>query len=50
MTERLTRDVLSIGEATHDSGDGLHPSGAGARALADAIDLAIFRQDRARHR
>jgi lysophospholipase L1-like esterase len=26
-----------------DSGDGLHPSDAGARALADAVDLAIFR-------
>jgi lysophospholipase L1-like esterase len=34
----------------YDSGDGLHPSDAGARALADTIDLAIFRQDRARHR
>jgi lysophospholipase L1-like esterase len=27
----------------YDCGDGLHPSDAGARALADAIDLAIFR-------
>jgi lysophospholipase L1-like esterase len=33
----------------YDSGDGLHPSDAGARALADAIDLAIFREERVRH-
>ena len=25
-----------------DSGDGVHPGDAGARALAEAIDLAIF--------
>lgn len=34
----------------YDSGDGLHPSDAGARALADAVDLAILHQDRAGHR
>ena len=28
--------------AAYDSGDGLHPSDAGARALADAVDLAVF--------
>jgi lysophospholipase L1-like esterase len=27
----------------YDSGDGLHPNDAGARALADAIDLNLFR-------
>ncbi|WP_163506055.1 GDSL-type esterase/lipase family protein [Fodinicola acaciae] len=28
---------------TYDSGDGLHPNDAGARALADAIDLDLLR-------
>jgi lysophospholipase L1-like esterase len=36
--------------AAFDSGDGVHPADAGARALADAIDLSILRQESARHR
>ncbi|QHC22584.1 GDSL-type esterase/lipase family protein [Streptomyces sp. GS7] len=28
--------------AAYDSGDGVHPGGAGARALADAVDPALF--------
>lgn len=30
--------------AEHDSGDGLHPSVAGYRAMADSIPLALFRE------
>jgi lysophospholipase L1-like esterase len=32
--------------AAYDSGDGVHPSDAGARALAAAIDPAIFLRGR----
>jgi lysophospholipase L1-like esterase len=28
--------------AAFDSGDGVHPGDAGARALAAAVDLAVF--------
>jgi lysophospholipase L1-like esterase len=28
--------------AAYDSGDGLHPSAAGYRAMANAIDLSLF--------
>jgi lysophospholipase L1-like esterase len=28
--------------AAYDSGDGVHPGDAGARALADAVDLSVF--------
>ncbi|WP_189299757.1 hypothetical protein [Streptomyces albospinus] len=28
--------------AVYDSGDGVHPGGAGVRALADALDPALF--------
>jgi lysophospholipase L1-like esterase len=39
------RDPARIA-ASFDSGDGVHPSDAGARALAAAIDLTVFTQDR----
>ena len=32
--------------AAYDSGDGVHPSDAGARALAAAVDQAIFLRGR----
>jgi lysophospholipase L1-like esterase len=31
--------------AAYDSGDGVHPGDAGARALADAVDIGLFGRD-----
>jgi lysophospholipase L1-like esterase len=40
MVDPLKSDHLS---AAFDSGDGLHPNTAGHRAMAECVDLAIFR-------
>jgi lysophospholipase L1-like esterase len=32
--------------AAYDSGDGLHPSDAGYRAMAEAFDLALLKAER----
>jgi lysophospholipase L1-like esterase len=31
--------------AAFDSGDGIHPNDAGYQAMANAVDLSLFRQD-----
>jgi lysophospholipase L1-like esterase len=48
-TALADRDDPSRIAAAYDSGDGVHPSDAGARALANAIDLATLAQDRLNH-
>jgi lysophospholipase L1-like esterase len=43
--EDITRDSANSGRlsAAYNSGDHLHPSEAGYKAIGDAIDLALFR-------
>jgi lysophospholipase L1-like esterase len=40
LRDREKPDTLN---AAFDSGDHLHPNDAGYKAMADAIDLALFR-------
>jgi lysophospholipase L1-like esterase len=40
LRDREKPDTLN---AAYDSGDHLHPNDAGYKAMADAIDLALFR-------
>jgi lysophospholipase L1-like esterase len=45
--DAITRDPAQPGrfQAAYDSGDHLHPSDAGYRAMGDGIDLTLFRLD-----
>ena len=44
--DKAIRDPINpaIIRAAYDSGDNLHPNDAGYRAMADAIDLSLFRE------
>jgi lysophospholipase L1-like esterase len=37
-------DLPSQLKTEYDSGDGLHPNAAGYKAMADAIDLKMFKE------
>jgi lysophospholipase L1-like esterase len=43
--DKATRDPAAPGKlrAAYDSGDHIHPNDAGNQAMAEAIDLALFR-------
>ena len=45
--DRVLRDPAhpSLMLPAYDSGDHVHPNDAGYKAMADAIDLSLFRED-----
>jgi hypothetical protein len=47
----IPRRIRSAGRiaAAYDSGDGVHPADAGARALANAIDLTVLARNHIYH-